>query len=457
MVSFARILAVTIVMPLSPKTLFGFPVFPVAIVLLASLLSPASGAVAQNPAAIRIDRIVAIVNDDAITESELARRLIEVRTRLSDRNVPFPEEAAFRQQVLESLVTERLQLQLARSLNLQVPPDRIEQTLADLARRSGVSVDRFLAAARREGTDADRLRDDLRSQLLIQQLLDREIRDRVSVTDREVNNFLARHASDGDAAYDLSHILIALPERASPEVLAESRSRAETLRNKLANGDDFSQAAVANSQGPTALDGGRMGWKETGQLPDLFLGALEKLEVGGVSEVLRGANGFHILKLNDKRGGEASAPITETHVRHILIRPSEILSADAARARLEQLRERIAGGDDFAELARSNSEDIGSAREGGELGWIATGQMPPEFDRAIAGLDPNGLSAPVRTTAGYHLIQVLERRTRDVGSERRLAQARSQIHARKSEERYEQWLRELRDSAYVEYRADSSN
>lgn len=445
-------------MSLSRKILAtGFPVFPVAIVLLASLLSPASGAVAQDPAAIRIDRIVAIVNDDAVTESELARRLVEVRTRLSGRNVPFPPEAAFRQQVLESLVAERLQLQLARSLNLQVPPERIEQTLADLASRDGVSVDRFLANARRDGADADRLRDDLRTQLLIQQLLDREIRDRVSVTDREVNNFLARHGTGRDTAYDLSHILVALPERASPEVLAETRSRAEKLREQLANGDDFAQAAVANSQGPTALDGGRMGWKESGQLPDLFLGALEKLEIGGISEVLRGANGFHILKLNDKRGGAVSAPITEARVRHILIRPSEILRADAARARIEQLRERIAGGDDFAELARSNSDDIGSAREGGELGWIGAGQMPPEFDRAVAGLEPNGLSAPVRTSGGYHLIQVLERRTRDVGNERRLAQARSQIHARKSEERYEQWLRELRDSAYVEYRAESSN
>lgn len=423
--------------------------------LLAAFSVLPAVAVTQEPDTVRVDRIVAIVNDEAVTESELARRTREVRTRLSQQNLNFPPETVFRQQVLESLVTERLQLQLARTLNIKVSPDRVEQTIADLARRGGVSVPEFLAEVSRSGASAESLRDDLRGQLLIQQLLDREVRDRVSVTEREVENFLSRRAAADDAAYDFSHILIALPEHAAPDVVAATQKRAVALRTQLAGGADFAQAAVAASQGPTALNGGQMGWKAAGQLPDLFLDALESLRSGEVSDVLRGSNGFHILKLTDKRGGDASAPVNEVHARQILIRPTEILAPEAARARIEQLRARIEQGQDFAELARAHSDDISSAREGGDLGWIAPGQMPPEFDRAIADLTPLALSTPLRTSAGYHLVQVLDRRTRDVSTDRQVARARNQIHARKSEERYEQWLRELRDSAYVEFRADS--
>jgi peptidyl-prolyl cis-trans isomerase SurA len=428
----------------------------VLLYLLAAFSVLPAVAVTQESDTVRVDRIVAIVNDEAVTDSELARRTREVRTRLSQQNLNFPPEAVFRQQVLESLVTERLQLQLARTLNIKISPDKVEQTIADLARRNGVSVQDFLADASRAGSSPESLRDDLRSQLLIQQLLDREVRDRVSVTEREVENFLSRRTAASDAAYDFSHILVALPEHASPDAAATTLKRATELRARLAGGADFAEAAVAESQGPTALNGGQMGWKPAGQLPDLFLNALEALQPGGVSDLLRGSNGFHILKLNDRRGGDSSAPVNEAHVRQILIRPTEILTPEAARARIEQLRARIEQGDDFAELARAHSEDISSAREGGDLGWIAPGQMPPDFDRAIADLAPKELSGPLRTSAGFHLVQVLDRRTRDVSAERQVARARNQIHARKSEERYEQWLRELRDTAYVEYRADSS-
>jgi len=250
--------------------------------------------------------------------------------------------------------------------------------------------------------------------------------------------------------YNLAHIVLMVPERASPEVIQQTRKRAEELRQKLLAGAEFSELAIGQSQGAEALQGGQLGWKKSGELPDLFLDALRTMEVGSISEVLRSPNGFHLLKLVDKRGDVKTDPIVQTHARHILLRPSEIQSPQEAQRKLAQMRERVLLGEDFATLARAHSEDPGSAASGGDLGWVSPGQMVPEFQKAMDALKIGEISQPVQSSFGWHLIQVLERRDRDVSQERLRAAARQQIHARKANERFEQWLRQLRDEAYVE-------
>ncbi len=420
--------------------------------LMLSLLPSMAGAAAQ-PATSNIDRIVVIVNDDVITASELANRLTETKKQLALENIKIPPDDILRKQLLDRMVLERLELQLATQTGIRVSDADVDRAFETLARRNKLSVEDFSKAMTLNGMDVNAFRAQLRDQIAIQQLLEREINNRVTVSDSEVNNFLENrnNLADMGVAYNLSHILIGIPESASPEAIQAAKKRAEDIYRQLKQGADFGQTAVSYSQGSDALKGGNLGWKKSGELPELFLSALKSMSPGDISEVLRGPNGFHILKLIDKRGDTQAASVTQTHVRHILLRPSEILSMEEARHQLLNLRERIQHGEDFAALARAHSEDPASAANGGDLGWVNPGQMVPEFEKAMNALQPNQLSEPVRTPFGLHLIQVLGRRTHDVTKERMLDAARQQIHARKADERYEQWTRQLRDEAFVEY------
>ena len=402
-----------------------------------------------------IDRIVVIVNDDVITHSELAQRLQQTKKQLELENISAPTDPILKKQLLERMVLERLQLQLATQTGIRVSEADVDRAFEGVARRNNLGPDEFRRTMEKKGLDYATYRSQLREQLTIQQLLEREINNRVNVTDTEVSNFLENPQSRAgiDLSYHVSHILIGIPESASPEAIQEARRRAEEVHRQLVQGVNFEQVAVSHSQGVDALKGGSLGWKKAGELPELFLGALKTMNRGEISGVLRGPNGFHVLKLNDKRGGASAEAVTQTHARHILLRPSEILSAEDARNKLLALRERIENGEDFAALARANSEDTGSATNGGDLGWANPGQMVPEFEKAMNALNPNQLSQPVRTPFGLHLIQVLGRRTHDVSQERELMAARQQIHARKADERYEQWARQLRNEAFVEYLA----
>ncbi len=406
-----------------------------------------------------IDRIVVVVNDDVITESELSQRLRETRKQLELEKISAPPDAALRKQLLERMVLERLQLQLAAQSGIRISESDVDRAFETVAQRNKLGAEEFRKALVQRGLDVAAYRNQLRDQLTIQQLLEREINNRVTVTDNEVENFLENPQSraDMDVSYQLSHILIGIPEAASPEAIQAARKRAEDVHRQLAGGANFEQTAVSQSQGADALKGGNLGWKKAGELPELFLTALKNMSVGGVSEILRSPNGFHILKLNNKRGGGQAQAVTQTHVRHILLRPSEILSLEEARHKLLGLRERIEGGDDFAALARAHSDDTGSAANGGDLGWANPGQMVPEFEKAMNALKPNQLSQPVRTSFGLHLIQVLDRRSHDLTQEREFAAARQQIHARKADERYEQWARQLRNEAFVEYLLEDVN
>lgn len=406
-----------------------------------------------------IDRIVVVVNDDVITESELNQRLRETRKQLELEKISAPPDAALRKQLLERMVLERLQLQLAAQSGIRIGESDVDRAFETVAQRNQLSPEEFRKALAQRGMDVASYRNQLRDQLAIQQLLEREINNRINVTDSEVENFLENPQSRAgmDVTYQLSHILIGIPESASPEAIQAARKRAEDVHRQLAGGANFEQTAVSQSQGADALKGGNLGWKKAGELPELFLSALKDLSVGGISEVLRSPNGFHILKLNGKRGGGQAAAVTQTHARHILLKPSEILSLDDARQKLLGLRERIENGEDFAALARAHSDDTGSAANGGDLGWANPGQMVPEFEKAMNALQPNQLSQPVRTPFGLHLIQVLGRRSHDVSQEREFAAARQQIHARKADERYEQWARQLRNEAFVEYLLEEVN
>lgn len=425
-----------------------------ALGLIACLVPAVGTAQSDSSGALYIDHIVVVVNDDVITDSELAARIEEVERELRERKIQMPPQPVLKKQVLERMVLERIQLQHATRLGVRVSERDIDRAVKQVAKRNRMTSEELYQALRTLGMDQQSYRNQLRDQVMIEKLLEREINNRVTVTDSEVDDFLAnlRKQARVDDSFDISHILIGVPEGASPKEVQEAKRKADEVRDSLLAGANFEEAALVYSQGQEALKGGALGWKKAGQLPALFLEALEQLQPGEVSEVLRSPIGFHILKLNDRQAGERSAPVTQTHARQILMRPSEIQSISDIKTRLEGLRERALLGDDFAELARAHSEDAGSAARGGDLGWVMPGQTVPEFERAMNELQLGEISQPVESPFGVHLIQVLERRVQDMSEERDRNAARQQIHARKADEQYEQWLRRLRDEAYVEYK-----
>jgi len=433
------------------------------IVLCAFTLCAVTARVLATPVAAAaitdIDRIVAIVNSDVITETELEDRLSETRKQLTVERIKIPPDDVLKRQLLERMIVERIQLQLAAQAGVRVNDSDVEQAIQTVAARNNMTIDNLYKTLGREGLDANAYRARIRDQITIHQLLDREINSRVTVTDNEINNFLESTSTRAETEfeYNVSHIFIALPEAASSDHIQAAKKRAEDVRAEVAAGEDFAHAAVTYSQSPEALKGGALDWKKAAQLPELFVTALSGMRPGEISPVLRGPNGFHVLKLNDRRGGIAAQPVTQTHVRHILLKPSEIQSLDEARALLLQLRTRIERGEEFGALAKAHSEDPASAGNGGDLGWVEPRQLVPEFEKAMNALAPMQLSEPIRTSFGLHLVQVLERRDQAVSGERARTSVRSQIHARKADDRYEQWVRQLRDEAYVEYLLDETN
>ncbi len=403
-----------------------------------------------------IDRVLVVVNEDAITAREFQSRLNAVKREITLRKGRIPPDDVLRKQVLDRMIIERLQLQYAARSGVRVADDAVERTLQGMAERNKMSVTQLRQALERDGVSYAAFRESVRSQLIVRQLLERDINARINVAESEVDNFLANQAAQGGVSqeFNVSHIVIPIAESATPAVIQEAKKRADELRAKLRGGQDFEQAAVEYSQGQEALEGGKLGWKKSGQLPDLFRAALMKMQPGEISEVLRSPNGFHVLRLNDVRGG-LRKPVNQTHARHILIKTGEFQPQPAALQKIKQIRTRIDGGEDFAALARALSEDTGTNARGGDLGWVSPGSTVPAFEKAMDALKPGQVSEPVVTQFGVHLIQVLERRRQDVGNERDRAEARQQIHARKADELFEQWVRQLRDEAYVEYRLDS--
>ncbi|MBI3900436.1 MAG: peptidylprolyl isomerase [Gammaproteobacteria bacterium] len=425
--------------------------------LLAALLVPATAsAVAATSNQVKdVDRVVAIVNNDVITLTELEARLHEVKEQLAAQKIKSPPDDVLRRQLLERMIVDQLQLQLAAQTGIRVTDQDIEQALQSIASRNQMTVDKLYETVKQQGIDRAAYRAQLRDQIMMQQLTEREVNNRINISDSEINNFIEQSRAQPAAdEFELSHIYLPIPESATPEQIQAAKKRADDVSRQIKAGEDFARAAVTYSQGAEALKGGHIGWKSAGQLPELFVGALEKLKPGEVSDVLRGPNGFHLLRLNQRRGGAIKEEaVQQTRVRHILIKPTEIQTRDEVTQTLRRLRERISNGEDFDQLAHAYSEDPLSASKGGDLGWINPGQVVPEFERAMNALTPGQTSEPVASPFGLHLIQVLDRRQAMTDERARLT-ARKQIHARKADDRYEQWLRRLRDEAYVEVMLD---
>lgn len=417
-------------------------------------------AVAQASApsqSLHLDHIVVVINDDVITNSELTARMSEVKRQLAEQKIPAPSEAVLRKQVLERMVLERIQLQHANQLGIKPSEREVDKAIQRVAERNRMTTDELFRALRSLGIEQEAYRGEVRDQVTIEKLLEREINSKVTVTDEEVDEFLSSRQKQAriDDAFNVSHIQIGVPESANPQQVEEARRKVEQIRASLLAGASFEEAALVYSQGQNALQGGALGWKKAGQLPALFLDALEKIQPGEISEIIRSPVGFHILKLNDRQSGKSAQPMKQTHVRHIVMRPSEVQSVADIKTKLTGLRERALLGDDFAELARAYSEDAPTAAHGGDLGWVGPGQTVPEFEKAMDELKDGEISLPVESSFGVHLIQVLGRRVQDVSEERDRDTARQQIHVRKADEQFEQWLRRLRDEAYVEYKEGS--
>jgi peptidyl-prolyl cis-trans isomerase SurA len=433
--------------------------FPkIARALAAMTLVLCAGVVCADQEVIPIDRIVAVVDNDVITLSELEDRIRIVTEQIEKQGGKLPPQDVMQKQVLERLISDRVQLLLAAQTGLRVDDNQLDKTVARIAEQNKMSLDQFRKALQQEGISYSKFREDMRAEITLARLREREVENRVNVTEAEIDNFLINQASRNDVAdeFEISHILIRVPEDSTPEAVQKLRDKAEKALKQLQQGVDFAQVSAAMSDTPNALEGGQLGWKTSTQIPALFLDALNTMKPGQVSPILRSPNGFHILKLTNRRGGSSPLVIQQSHVRHILIKPSETVSEQDAKRRVDDLKERLDNGGDFAELARLNSED-GSASKGGDMGWVGPGDTVPEFEKAMNALKISEISEPVRTQFGWHIIQVTERREQDMGKEAARLKARQEIRARKSEEAYQDWLRELRDRAYVEYRLEDKD
>ena len=420
-------------------------------VFFGSLLVAAGMAVAANEP-IALDRIVAVVNDEVITRMELDRESRMATEQLRRQGTPLPARDILEKQLLERMITKRALLQFAKQNGMRVSDTELDSAVDHIAQENKMTPVALRETIERDGVGFDRFREDVRAEMLVARLREREVDSRIMVGDSEIQSFLRSQENQGEKIdeYNLTHILVTVPEQATPDEVKQRRARADTALAQLKQGLDFRQVAASFSDAPDALQGGAMGWRPAARLPTIFLDALKNMKVGQVSDLLRSPNGFHILKLIDKRGNNTPVIVTQTHARHILIRLNEVVSENDARNRLTSLKDRIANGADFAELARLQSDDTSAAR-GGDLGWVTPGDVVPEFERAMDALKAGQVSNPFKTPFGWHIVQVLERREQDMSKDRERLAARQAIRQRKSEEQWQEWVRQQRDKSYVEY------
>ncbi|MBI4988417.1 MAG: peptidylprolyl isomerase [Rhodocyclales bacterium] len=418
---------------------------------------PEGQALAQGRAAqaIEADRIIAVVNDEVITLHELSAKVASVERQLRQQGTQMPPRDVFEKHILERLIVDRTQVQFAKETGLRIDDAQLDQTLVRIAEGNRMGLAQFRASLEQDGISWAKFREDIREEIVISRLREREVDSKIVVSEGEIDNFLETAGMAGSEEFNLAHILLRVPEQAKPEQLARLQARAEEIISQLRRGADFAQLAASYSDAPDGLSGGGMGWRPLERLPALFAEAVPKLKPGEVSEALRSPAGYHILKLLDRRGGAIKVqPVEQTRARHILIKTSELVSEAEARRRLLALKERITHGAEFAELARLHSNDL-SAAKGGDLGWLNPGDTVPEFERAMNSLKPGEVGEPVQSPFGWHLIQVTERRM-DVSQERVRQSARLALRERKADEAYQDWLRQMRDRAYVEYRLEDN-
>ena len=402
-----------------------------------------------------LDSIVAIVDQEVITEKELEEKINSVVNNLKSQKIEIPSESILRKQVLERLIANSIQVQLAYQTGLKINDTQVDKTIERIAEKNKLNIADFKKTLEKDGTNFYKFREEIRNEITIAQLKEREVDSKIIITEGEIDNFLSAQSKEIQDEFEVAHILIRVPEDASPEKIEKLKNRAEEAYKQIQSGKNFTQVSAAFSETPNALEGGNLGWKKTSDLPTLFVDALKKTEIGKPTPILRSPNGFHILKLINKKGSSAPLVVEQTHVRHILIKLSEITSENEGRQKLIGIKERIENGTKFEDMAKQYSEDP-SANNGGDLGWINPGDTVPDFEKTMKQLNINQISDPIKTPFGWHLIQVIERRSQDMSKESARIQARQQIKMRKSEEAYQDWLQELRDRSFVELRLEDN-
>ncbi|HET9337620.1 MAG TPA: peptidylprolyl isomerase [Casimicrobiaceae bacterium] len=450
-----RLPAAALVLLAVPLAALAQPATPPGVRPLPPALRPAQAAAPASNAPLALDRVVAVVNDEALTQFEMneQKRILMQQLRESRLQPPAPD--VLDKQVLDRLITERALLQYAKETGIRVDDTTVERTILRIAQENKLTPDEFRKVLDREGIAYGKYIEDVRRELVIQRLRDREIDSKIFVSDAEVDNYLATVAAQagGETEYLVSHILVRVPEQSSPEQIAQRLARANEALAKVRAGEDFAQVAATWSDANDAQQGGNLGWRTPARLPSIFVEAVRSLKKGEVSEPLRSPAGFHIVKVVDERSRNAPNVVQQTRVRHILVKVNELTSDVEAKAKIDRIRERIETGAKFEDQARVNSEDASSAK-GGELGWITPGDVVPDFQRAMENLKIGELSAPVRSPFGWHLLQVMERREQDVSKERQRDQARLALRQRKADEQFADFVRQTRDRAYVEIKAD---
>lgn len=409
-----------------------------------------------------VDRVVAVVNDEVITANELVGRLRVAEEQLRRQNILPPVRDVLTRQVLEQMIVQRAQLQLARETGVRVDDGTVNATIARIAEQNGMTLPVLRERLEKEGIGFARYREDIREEIMLGRLRDREVDSRIQVSEGEIDNYLAAQVgvAAGAIEYNVAQILLRVPDGSTAERIEAVRRRADELSAQLRAGADFAQLAASFSVAPEALQGGELGWRTEERLPSLFVESIKQLKPGELGPIVRSPGGFHILKLVGQRNAVEArtqlAPIQQTRARHILLRVSDITPEPEVKRRLTDLRERmVRSAQDFGQLARLHSVDPSSTR-GGDLGWLYPGDTVPEFERAMAALKVNDISEPVQTPFGWHLIQVLERRTEESPAERSRMQARLSLRERKADEQFQDWVRQLRDKTYVEYRLEDS-
>ena len=422
--------------------------------------SAAAQAATPRPAPRSVDRIVAIVNDEVVTANELRARARVAEVQLRRQKIQPPSTDVLERQVLERMIVDRAQLQLARETGVRVDDATVNAALGRIAESNGLTLQALRQRLDADGVSFTQFRDDIRQDIILNRLREREVDSRIQISDSELENFIAAQSgvSADSEEINIAQILLRVPENSASDRVESTRARAEELVAQLKDGADFARVAASFSNAPEALQGGELGWRNTDRLPTLFIDAIKGLKPGDVTPVFRSPNGFHILKVLGRRSGVdsklATGPVQQTHARHILLRVSELMPEPEVKRRLEEMKQRVEAGQiEFGTLARLHSLDPSGSR-GGDLGWLYPGDTVPEFEKSMNALKINDISPQVRSPFGWHLIQVLERRTEQASSDRARLQARQALRDRKADEAYQDWMRQLRDKTYVEYRLD---
>lgn len=399
-----------------------------------------------------LDSVIAIVDDSVILESELDSRVRTVKARLNAQGTPLPSDQVLDERVLDQLISDAIQLQMADKMGMRISDNELNDTMQNIASRNGYNLEQFEQALASEGLSYREAREQIRREMLISRVQQRRVDNRVRITDREVQNFLQAQAGReaSNVEYQLGHILVSVDDFNDTDEVEAARAKAESLRQQILDGSDFQQVAVAESDGANALEGGVLGWRTENQLPSLVVDVAPDLEVGEPSEVLRSGSGFHIVSVLDKRGGDTGNVIQQSKVRHILIRPTDARPDAEAETLINDLADRLESGADFAQLAREYSDDKVSGSDGGNLGWVSPGEMVPAFEQAMQEAQVGEIKGPFRSRFGWHVLEVEDRRQKDIGDQLKENEARQVLYRRKFEVELQNWLREIREEAYVD-------